>query len=118
MTLLKIPIAYTNRDERGFFFAYAKYKQYIEASSKLRSIVADGHQPVGFKRVSAVDLIEVFISKTSWYDSYTLFDGVANYEAMQKWLNNDEDQLSDAEVWGKIQGTYIFQDLKEWLSKK
>ena len=63
-----------------------------------------------------MDLILLFIGKSTWYDSWSKsFPTVSKYPEMVKWLKSEEDRKSDLEVWGSVQNMYHFSDLITWL---
>lgn len=63
-----------------------------------------------------MDIILLFIGKSTWYDSWSkTFPNIAKYPDMVKWLKSEDDHKSDLEVWGNIQNVYHFSDLITWL---
>jgi len=51
------------------------------------------------KRLSATDLIEIFISKTKYFTNYwRCFSGITQYPQMVMWLDREEEAPSDLEV--------------------
>jgi hypothetical protein len=63
-------------------------------------------------------LIEVFIARSTWFKSYgRFFPQVKNYPDLLLWLEEDPEALSDVEVWGYEQATYVFKDLEEFLKR-
>jgi hypothetical protein len=115
--LLNIPETLTIWGRSGDLqLAYAKYKAFLEAQSNMQKMMADGTWTLG--RVSAETLIELFASKSVWYDKHaTLFPLVAKYPRLRKWLDWDEDALSSHEVWGLEKASYSFKDLSVLLKK-
>ncbi|KAF8805805.1 hypothetical protein BYT27DRAFT_7224681 [Phlegmacium glaucopus] len=66
-----------------------------------------------------MDIILLFIGKSTWYDSWIkTFPNVAKYPEMVKWLKSEGDQNSDLEVWGQSQSSYSFSDLITWLGNE
>ena len=71
------------------------------------------------KKLTAVDLIELFVSKSFWHSHIKPnFSKVSNYPLMVKWLENDlEESVSDLDVWGVEKASYNFKDLHAWLEE-
>jgi len=71
------------------------------------------------KKLTAVDLIELFVSKSFWHSHFKpVFSKVSDYLLMVEWLENElEDSVSNQEVWGEEKSSYNFKDLHAWLDK-
>ena len=81
---------------------YLRYLSYLESSQKLANIKTAGAWPLGLKVPTTMDLVLLFIGKTTWYDSWSkTFPNVTKYPEMVKWLTTAEDHQSDLEVWDK-----------------
>ena len=79
-------------------------------------MVGDGSW-VGDK-VTAVELIELFVSKSFWHSHVKkYFSQVSNHPLMVDWLEHGEDQPSNLDVWGVKKPSYTFKDLKEYLEQ-
>ena len=61
--------------------------------------------------------VEVFISKSAWYNQKNAFATVKkSYSSMVEWLNREgSDEDEDREVWGDYREKYTLEDLKEYL---
>jgi hypothetical protein len=79
-------------------------------------MVADGTWPG--KRAPKLEMIEIFIAKTTWFDYYTPnFPRVSNYPNLELWLQNDHEGGTDMEVWGYEQAVYGWKDLQDFLKR-
>src|SRR5271168_3583712 len=88
---------------------YIQYLSYLESSQKLANIKNSRTWPSGLKTPTSMDLVLLFIGKTTWYDSwYKTFPNVTKHLEMVKWLKTEEDRQSDMEVWGSVQNVYKF----------
>jgi hypothetical protein len=95
---------------------YMRYLAYLEACQKFTATTNAGTWPLALKKPTSMDIISLFIGKTTWYDSWSKsFPFVAKYPEMVKWLKSEADCQSDLEVWGCVQGVYNFTDLHKWL---
>ncbi|TFK36080.1 hypothetical protein BDQ12DRAFT_725381 [Crucibulum laeve] len=96
--------------------AYQKYKHYHLAIAELSKQVKAGNWPAAYKAATHTDVVELFVSKTSWYDYYKPnFPKVSKFPLMEEWLENEEDRPDDEDVWGFKKTTYTFVDLAQWL---
>ena len=69
------------------------------------------------KKPARVDLIELFVSKSYFHSHYKIFfPKVTDYPDMVAWLEQQEDQLSDVDVWGIQRINYTFTNLETWLA--
>jgi hypothetical protein len=94
---------------------YIRYLAYLEACQKFSAITNAGTWPAGLKKPTSIDIILLFIGKSTWYDSWSkTFPAVSKYPEMVTWLKS-EGHKSDLEVWGCAQGVYHFTDLIKWL---
>jgi hypothetical protein len=113
---LGIPFHLSDRSDHGLQISYKKYKAYLEACSTYEQMVGDG-QWTGDK-LSAVDLIELFVSKSFWHSHVKkCFSQVSNHPLMIEWLENGEGGPSNVDVWGVEKSSYTFKDLKGYLEK-
>ena len=113
---LGIPMHMADRNDRGLHVAYEKYKAYLEACRVYERKVADGSW--AGRKLTSAELIQLFVSKLFWHSHYKpLFSKVSNHPDMIKWLEGDNDRLSDEVLWGFKKGTYQFKDLKLYLEQ-
>ena len=116
LTLLGIPSHLSDRSDHSLQVSYKKYKAYLEACRTYEQMVGDG-QWTGDK-LSAVDLIELFVSKSFWHSHVKkCFSQVSNHPLMVEWLENGEDGPSNIDVWDMEKSNYMFKDLKGYLEK-
>jgi hypothetical protein len=114
ITLLQIPVELTNRASADLRTSYKKYLAYLDAISTMEKMVAAKTWPG--KKPSVTDIIECFVSKTSWHDYYKpSFPKVSSYPVMVKWLEGD-DGTSALEAWGVEKSVYVFRDLIEFVN--
>ena len=107
-----IPSHLSDRSDHSLQVSYKKYKAYLEACHTYEQMVGDGH------KLSAVDLIELFVSKSFWHSHVKkCFSQVSNHPLMVEWLENGEDGPSNIDVWDMEKSNYTFKDLKEYLEK-
>jgi hypothetical protein len=116
LSRLGLPIHMADRNDRGLHVAYEKYKAYLEACHVYEREVADGSWTGG--KLTGADLIQLFVSKSFWHSHYKpLFSKVSNHPDMLKWLEGDDDKLSDEALWGYKKASYQFKDLKMYLEQ-
>jgi hypothetical protein len=95
---------------------YIRYLVYLNTCQKFSAIMKAGTWPPGLKTPTSMDIILLFIGKSTWYDSWTkTFPAITKYPEMVKWLKCEEGHQSDLEVWGSVQNVYHFPDLITWL---
>jgi len=95
---------------------YLRYLVYLETVQKLEGMKNSGTWPAGVRTPTSMDVILLFIGKTTWYDSWIKsFPAVAKYPEMVNWLKSEDGHQSDLEVWGVVQNAYNFPDLLAWL---
>ena len=95
---------------------YLCYLVYLETIQKLEDMKKSGTWPAGVRMPTSMDVILLFIGKTTWYNSWIKsFPAVAEYPEMVNWLKSEEGHQSDLEVWGVVQNAYHFPDLMTWL---
>ena len=116
LSQLGISVHMADRNDRGLHVAYEKYKAYLNACQVYEGKVADGSW--SGQKLTGVDLIQLFVSKSFWHSHYKpLFSKVLNHPDMVKWLEGDNDRLSDEVLWGYKKGSYQFKDLKAYLEQ-
>jgi hypothetical protein len=120
MELLNIGSHFANRSDKSLAFAYLKYKSYNLAIQELNQLVSSGDYPATYRHATATEVVEIFISKTTWHSSYIpCFSKLANYPLMVEWLEKEDgDEPTDEDVWGYKKSSYSFVDLKAWLELK
>ncbi|KAF8328736.1 hypothetical protein F5887DRAFT_897429, partial [Amanita rubescens] len=115
ITLLNIPEQLTREVSSkalGIRQYYARYKCCLEAQQVLDQKVGAGTWPG--KRPTAITIIELFASKSTWF-AYVVpaFSDINNFPVLKEWLENEVGSPTDTEVWGKRKATYTFADLKD-----
>ena len=111
LTLLGIPTHLSDHSDHSLRISYEKYRAHLEAIQTYERMVSDGSWTG--KKLSAVDFIELFVSKSFWHSHVKkCFSKVSNYPVMAEWLANGEDMLSDFDVWGMEKPSYTFKDLE------
>lgn len=70
------------------------------------------------RKLTSVDLIELFISKSFWHSHVRKYFGkVSNYPLLVDWLDNEsQDRPPDLEVQGVEKSSYTFKDLDGYLT--
>jgi hypothetical protein len=118
LSKLNISVHLADRSDGGLHLAYQKYKAYLEATQTYNRMVADGTWDG--KKLTAVDLIELFVSKSYFHSHYRKhFSKVSNYPLMLEWLENGpDDRPADKSVWGMEKSIYNFKDLEQFLERK
>ncbi|KAG6912766.1 hypothetical protein DXG01_012300, partial [Tephrocybe rancida] len=106
-----------NRTITGLPFAYQKYLAYLKATKALEEMV-NARTWIG-KRPAGSDIIELFISRTMWFDTYKPnFSKVHAYPTMVAWLADEPDGPSNLEAWGVEKTKYTFKDLAGFLANE
>lgn len=97
LALLQIPAYLSDRSDHGLHFSYQKYKAHLEASQTYERMIADGSWTR--KKLSAVDFIELFVSKSFWHSHVKkYFSKVSNHPMMIEWLENSDDRPSNLDI--------------------
>ncbi|KAF8890349.1 hypothetical protein BD779DRAFT_1671307 [Infundibulicybe gibba] len=106
-----------SRDEITLPQAYSKYLAYHEAREKYLKLVNAKRWPLD--PVRQTELIELFVSKTTWHKSYPrAFAHVGRFPDLLQWLQEVKEEdggPSDVEIWGELKPSYTFADLFTWL---
>jgi hypothetical protein len=114
---LGIDIFFTNRSKTGIRFCWGHYLAITKAIEQAQTTFKAGSWPSELPAFNEVLIVEVFISKSAWYNQKNYFGAVRkNYPEMVEWLDQDglnEDE--DREVWGEHREKYTLEDLKEFL---
>jgi hypothetical protein len=94
--------------------AWAKYKGVNAARSLLYRMRADGTWSL--RKPASDEIVELFVSKTSWHDNYTkLFPLAEQYPLLMSWLEQDKEAPSNTSLFGVEKAAYSFSDLREVL---
>ena len=114
---LGIDIYFTNRSSSGLRFCWGRYLAITKAIEQAQSTFKAGSWPSDLPAFNEVLIVEVFISKSAWYNQKNSFALVQkHYPNMVVWLDQDiSDQDEDEDVWGEYREKYKFEDLKEYL---
>ena len=59
------------------------------------------------------ELVNLFVSKSSFYKDYALFHAVQPDSPLEKWLKSDPSQKVN--FWKTFKGKYTFTDLRKYL---
>ncbi|KAG6915352.1 hypothetical protein DXG01_012003 [Tephrocybe rancida] len=106
-----------NHTITGLPFAYQKYLVYLKATKALEEMV-NARTWIG-KRPAGSDIIELFTSRTMWFDSYKPnFSKVHAYPTMVAWLTDESGGPSNLEAWGVEKTKYTFKDLAGFLENE
>jgi hypothetical protein len=91
---------------------YTQFLVYLEACQTLANHKNTGIWPSGLKMPSTMDIVLLFIVKSTWYDSWCkAFSNVTKYPEMVKWLKMEDDCQSDLEIWSIAHSAYNFVHL-------
>lgn len=114
---LGIDVFFTNRSKTGIRFCWGRYLAITKAIEQAQTTFKAGSWPSELPPFSEVLIVEVFISKSAWYNQKNNFSEVKrNYPDMVEWLDQDSSHRDeDQEVWGDYRDKYTFDDLKEYL---
>lgn len=106
----------SDRTEGGLRHAYEKYVAYLQACKTYGEMMANKSW-VG-EKLTAVDLIELFVSKSYFHSHYKkFFSKVSNYPDLADWLEGSPDAPSDVDIWGEEKGSYHFKDLERFMEE-
>ena len=108
---------FTNRTKTGIHFCWGRYLAITKAIEQAQVTSKAGSWPSDLPAFNDVLIVEVFISKSAWYNQKNNFALVQkHYPGMVEWLDQDiSDQNEDVEVWGEYRDKYTLEDLKEYL---
>ena len=114
---LGIDIFFTNRSKTGMRFCWGCYLAIIKAIEQAQNTFKAGSWPSDLPAFNDVLIIEIFISKSAWYNQKNNFASIKkNYPDMVDWLDQDSTTMDeDQEAWGEYQQKYTLDDLKEYL---
>jgi hypothetical protein len=98
---------------------YTWYLVYLEACQTLADLKNTGTWPSELKMPSTMDIVLLFIGRSTWYDSWCkAFSNVTKYSEMVKWLKMEDDCQSDLEIWGIAHSAYNFVHLITWIENE
>jgi hypothetical protein len=98
---------------------YTQNLVYLEACQTLANLKNTRTWPSGLKMPSTMDIVLLFIGKSTWYDSWCkAFSNVTKYPEIVKWLKMEDDCQSDLEIWGIAHSAYNFAHLITWIENK
>jgi hypothetical protein len=108
---------FTNRSKTGIRFCWGRYLEITKATEQAKATAKAGSWPSDLPAFNEVLIIELFVSKSAWYNQKNNFAVVQkHYPDMVAWLDQDSsDQIEDEEVWGEFREKYTLEDLKEYL---
>jgi hypothetical protein len=114
---LEIDIFYTNRSQTGIHFCWGRYLAITNAIEQAQITSKAGSWPSDLPPFSKVLIVEVFVSKSAWYNQKNTFATVKkSYSNMVEWLVHEtSDENEDQEVWGDYREKYTLEDLKVFL---
>ena len=115
---LGIPIELTDHKDISLGHAWQKYKVCLAAIKTCNSLwESQKLREVFDQRPTQADIISVFKGKSQWHLTYSkAFPKLSGFPTMVSWLEDSDDKLSDAELWGVSKSVYTFSDLLEWLA--
>ena len=105
-------LSYCNKT--GLKWYYKKYKVFNAAVQTMDQM---GKWPLG-KKPSQTEIVDIFMLK-SYFPSHLSkpFSAVASYPQMVAWLKDEDDSLSEFEVWHVQKSEYGFKELNQWILK-
>lgn len=110
VALFDIPLAVMERPASlSLRFAFQKFQAFESVQEEVRIRIADGTW-VG-KSPSKDDVIEIFISKSVWYNRFKHFDHVDPKSKLYLWLEGKAGAPSGLEVFGIKKDNYSWADL-------
>ena len=114
---LGIVVFFTNRSQTGIRFCWGRYLAITKAIEQAQITSKASRWPSDLPAFSEVLIVEVFISKSAWYNQKNAFATVKkSYSSMVEWLDREgSDEDEDREVWGDYREKYTLEDLKEYL---
>lgn len=87
--------------------AYARYLEVLDTFTAIAKMTASGTWPDKKKKPTNDDMIEIFVSKTTWFKSHSkIFPLVNRSHAMESWLRIEDGAPTDFEVWGYQKQTF------------
>ncbi|KAM6504365.1 hypothetical protein JOM56_001308, partial [Amanita muscaria] len=115
IALLNVPEHLTDIVKNaGLRVYYHKYKACLQAQELLTQKIKQGSWPAGVKKPTQTEIIELFVSKSSWHKYLTkAFHDISHYPVLKSWLEEEVGAPTDAEVWGVTLATYGFAELEK-----
>jgi hypothetical protein len=92
--------------------AYRKYLGHNDAQKRMYQMM--GEKTWKLKIATAMELVSIFTSKSTWYDGYDLFAQLDKVPEVRDWLEG-KSEVGDVELWGKSKARYTFTDLKAYF---
>jgi hypothetical protein len=87
--------------------AYTKYLAVLDTFASVSKMVASGTWPRKTKTPTNDDMIEIFMSKSAWFQNHSkIFPMVIRSDPIKKWLQHADDAPTDFEVWGYQKQTF------------
>ena len=111
---LGINIFFTNCSQTGIHFCWGRYLAITKAIEQAQITSKAGSWPLDLPAYNEVLIVEVFISKSAWYNQKNYFATIKkSYSSMIEWL--DCEASDEGEVWGDYREKFTLEDLKEFL---
>ena len=107
---LNIPMSLMKRQHTDIRIAYAKYKACHDAQATMHEMIKDGSWELKIPKVH--ELVELFTSKSSWYNTFQIFGKVEEVPYLTEWLEGGKDAPANSLVWSSHKPRYTFKDLK------
>ena len=92
--------------------AYRKYLGHNDAQKRMYQMM--GEKTWKLKIVTAMEVVSIFTSKSTWYNGYDLFAQLDKVPEVKDWLEG-KSEVGDVELWGKSKARYTFKDLKAYF---
>ncbi|TFK42113.1 hypothetical protein BDQ12DRAFT_710415 [Crucibulum laeve] len=71
--------------------------------------------PTQFQHLTETDIVNMFMSKSSWHIGYKHFTKATGFAIMYDWLEDNDNALGDTAVWGYEKAIYLLQDYNTWI---
>lgn len=114
---LGINTFFTNHSQTGIHFCWGRYLAITKAIEQAQITFKAGSWPSDLPAFNEVLIVEVFVSKSAWYNQKNAFATIKkSYTNMVEWLDRETSDVDeDQEVWGDYREKYTLEDLKEYL---
>lgn len=87
--------------------AYTKYLAVLDTFTSVSKMIAGGTWPRKTKTPTNDDMIEIFMSRSTWFQNHSkIFPMVIRSDPIKKWLQHADDAPTDFEVWGYQKQTF------------
>ena len=118
---LNINSAYTDRSKQGLRVAWARFLECSDAIKRAKKLSDAGNWPTDIPAFTEYLIVDIFIGKTTWYNSYIkIFEPInvtSDFAEMKAWLDDDHPQEEETEdIWGVLKSSYTMEELREWMS--